>query len=153
MSDWVASIMLTCPENQYLADDGVGHVYCATCPQAYVIIDSNNNTNICNYDRPYEIPSDSHEYITAFGGKSTVPLISAGGRVAQCSCPEEYINYYARGTGAAVAQQDTETGIWSCPYPNATGLSDNVKAGDLLCIDPNYNTSTSSSSSSANTGH
>ena len=136
MSDWVASIMLTCPENQYLADDGAGHVYCASCGSATVIVDNDAlsrcvnstydqeaGTTICtesvaNLDKPYAAANGVGSYTNAapsgLGKQSAVLTVSAGGRVTSCSCPEGYTDYYVRGTEIL----------------GADGV------GKLVCIDP-----------------
>ena len=98
MSDWVSSMLMTCPENQRLIDDGNGNVTCGTCESAYVIVDT-NNTSINSLDKPYTIPASSNYYITDLNRPSSVQLVSAGGRVTECSCPEGYVDYYTKGEG------------------------------------------------------
>lgn len=129
MSDWVASIMLTCPENQYLADDGAGHVYCASCGGAAVIVNKANDAS-CNFDKPYQAVQDNDEYTspapTGLGRSAAVSLVSAGGRVTQCSCPEGYTDYYLKGTGQATG---------TAPNCDGTGLGVGFTEGQHVCID------------------
>ena len=122
MSDWVASIMLTCPENQYLADDGVGHVYCASCGGAFVIVETVGDPGHENEDKPYiMVDTLNSTYTNDLGKPSSVTTVSAGGRVAACTCPEGYTDYYTRG-------ESTETDI-------GTTFTTGVTKGDHFCID------------------
>ena len=122
MSDWVASIMMTCPENQYLADDGAGHVYCASCGGAYVIVETVGNAGQNNADKPYiMVNSANSTYTNDLGKPSSVATVSAGGRVAQCSCPEGYTDYYTKGESTSNSLGTTFT----------TG----VTKGDHFCVD------------------
>ena len=132
MSDWVASIMMTCPENQYLVDDGTGHVYCASCGGAAVIVDSADDTT-CNLDKPYLAVQENSDYTkpVASGGlgrKAAVPLVSAGGRVSSCSCPEGYVDYYTKGAGQAGGAN-----INNC---TGTGLGSTFIVNQHVCVDP-----------------
>ena len=132
MSDWVASIMMTCPENQYLVDDGTGRVYCASCGGAAVIVDSADDTT-CNLDKPYLAVQENSDYTKSIasgglGKKAAVPLVSAGGRVSQCSCPEGYVDYYTKGAGQAGGSN-----INNCI---GTGLGSTFIANQHVCIDP-----------------
>lgn len=130
MSDWVASIMLTCPENQYLADDGAGHVYCASCGGAAVIVNKADDTS-CNFDKPYLAVQENDVYTipapNGLGRPAAVSLVSAGGRVTQCSCPEGYTDYYLKGTGQATG---------TAPNCTGTGLGVGLTEGQHVCIDP-----------------
>lgn len=122
MSDWVASIMLTCPENQYLADDGAGHVYCASCGGAYVIVETVGNAGSNNADRPYiMVNSQNSTYTNDLGKPSSVATVSAGGRVAACTCPDGYTDYYTKGESTTNSLGTTFT----------TG----VTKGDHFCVD------------------
>ena len=132
MSDWVASIMLTCPENQYLADDGAGHVYCASCPSTTVIFDANVAWAANNPDAPYEAANASTKYVTVFGGSSTVQLVSAGGRITSCSCPEGYVDYSSKGDCLISSNGEVRT---TCNTDPGTALVSNVHKGDTLCLD------------------
>lgn len=122
MSDWVASIMLTCPENQYLADDGAGHVYCASCGGAYVLVETVGNAGNNNADRPYiMVNSANSTYTNDLGKPSSVATVSAGGRVAACTCPDGYTDYYTKGESTLNSLGTTFT----------TG----VAKGDHFCVD------------------
>lgn len=102
MSDWVASIMLTCPENQYLVDDGTGHVYCKSCPQVLAIVDANGrfSGDYEGDDNYAPINANSLTNDTALGGRpSYVPMVSVGGRVASCTCPDGYTMYSVNNNG------------------------------------------------------
>lgn len=122
MSDWVASIMLTCPENQYLADDGAGHVYCASCGGASVIVETVGNAGNNNADRPYiMVNSTNSTYTNDLGKPSSVATVSAGGRVAACTCPDGYTDYYTKGESTLSSLGTTFT----------TG----VAKGDHFCVD------------------
>ena len=119
MSDWVASIMMTCPENQYLTDDGTGHVYCATCPTRPVILDTGEPQTPAHLDAPYEAAEQGGSYVVRYGRPRTVSLVSAGGRVSSCTCPEGYVDYVVKQSG------DQDGG----------GLETNLKVGDVVCLD------------------
>ncbi|MBQ3785517.1 MAG: hypothetical protein II843_03950 [Alphaproteobacteria bacterium] len=129
MSDWVASIMLTCPENQYLADDGVGHVYCAQCPSAPVIVDMNQAANYP--DAPYANPGANSQYVQSYGGNSAVSLVSAGGRISSCTCPEGYVDVSSKGDCSIKLDG---TASLSCAVPNSA-VAANIHKGDKLCLD------------------
>lgn len=92
MSDWVASIMLTCPENQYMVDDGTGRVYCTDCPTVMTLVDTNMRlTEDYPDDAPYapiDASSLSGDVLT--GKRAMVKMVSAGGRIASCTCPDGY---------------------------------------------------------------
>ena len=118
MSDWVASIMMTCPENQYLVDDGVGHVYCASCKTTPVIVDMGTNLSPSLLDAPYQIVRANTAYVQRYNRPKIVQLVSSGGRVASCTCPEGYVDY--------VVKQDGTTD---------TGLDSDLSAGDVVCLD------------------
>ena len=129
MSDWVASIMMTCPENQYLADDGAGHVYCAQCPSAPVIVDMNKAA--IYPDAPYDNPGANSQYVQAYGGQSAVSLVSAGGRVSSCTCPEGYVDFSSKGD-CGIGLDGTASS--SCATPNSA-VAANIHKGDTLCLD------------------
>ena len=119
MSDWVASIMLTCPENQYLADDGVGHVYCATCPTVHTLVDvDGGDGGSYPEDVPYtliqkfstqnglSVSSDIASEADVSNKASYVTMVSAGGRATSCSCPEGYTDYVIKGEEMQLANTE-----------------------------------------------
>ena len=77
MSDWVASILISCPANTYLVDNGIGmpesgqKAECKTCPRANVYTDED----------------------TPLTG-TTVQTESSGGQSTTCTCPDTYEDYY-----------------------------------------------------------
>lgn len=82
MTDWVASILINCPVNTYLYDDGIGigtelpstagsKTECKYCPRAYWYTDESTSTG------------------------QRVQTISSGGQSTTCSCPDDYEDYYA----------------------------------------------------------
>ena len=89
MNDWVSSMLISCPANYYLYDDGIGDgtlkddtndgngksgklVSCTMCPRANVY-EANDTDN-------------------ALG--DTVQTLSVGGQATTCNCPEEFDDYY-----------------------------------------------------------
>jgi len=123
MSDWVASIMLTCPENQYLADDGAGHVYCKSCPQVLAIVDANGrfSGDYEGDDNYAPINANSLTSDTVLGERpSYVPMVSVGGRVASCTCPDGYTMY-------SVNNIDLVGGDWTVTF--------NTGDSHYTCID------------------
>lgn len=120
MSDWVASIMMTCPENQYLVDDGTGHVYCSSCGGAEVFVEVLSGVPATSLEGDYQIVEGSGTtYVADTEKTSQVQLISAGGRVSSCSCPEGYEDYYTKGVGVAtsVSSRITQVGQHVCVDP------------------------------------
>ena len=67
MSDWVASMLVNCPVNTYLKDNGTGAVTCTTCG-----------------------PVQKSEYGSAVTGVDNIPTYSSGGQVTRCTCGGEY---------------------------------------------------------------
>lgn len=91
MTDWVASVLIDCPVNYYLADDGIGDgkvlgtstrttvpVACVPCPRYYVL------------------EPDGRTFKTSGGGQTPNYVItkaystSSGGQSSYCSCPEGF---------------------------------------------------------------
>ncbi|MBQ3785518.1 MAG: hypothetical protein II843_03955, partial [Alphaproteobacteria bacterium] len=148
MSDWVASIMLTCPENQYLSDDGVGHVSCKACPVVTPIVYT-EITNIANTENFYDlIYPDNPNYArvqfiidedladeTLSKRPQYVQMTSAGGRATSCSCPSGYTLYLVNGTSG---------GILGTDWNNALNIMDvSGETYHYTCIDNSircYNT-------------
>lgn len=124
MSDWVASIMMTCQPNQYLADDGAGHVYCAQCGSARVITDRVEDTNNCNLDKPYKAVPENNTWNLP----QLVQLTSEGGRVSSCSCPNGYVDYYTKGTGIASNADPCND--------DESGLGTGFKKNQHVCVAP-----------------
>ena len=113
MNDWVSSMLISCPANYYLTDDGIGDgtlkdgsdngkgksgnaVSCTMCPRVDVValectdvLDSDNN------------PTGEQECIYRSLNRQ-VKTESVGGQATTCSCPEGYEDYYAT---------DEDTGI------------------------------------------
>ena len=86
MTDWVASILVNCPANYYITDDGIGNgmllastietgipVTCTVCPSKEVVV-YNNATY-------------------SFSG-SRVQTTSNGGQSTTCNCPDGYSAIY-----------------------------------------------------------
>ena len=103
MSDWVLSMMKTCPENYKLKDDGET-TECVPCGSAYVVANAEwvaDNLGNANPDKPYAYMGGVTSYTGAtpnLGLPSVVPLSSAGGRVTECSCPDGYNDYDIKDT-------------------------------------------------------
>ena len=114
MSDWVASMMLTCQENQYLADDGVGHTSCKSCPVVTPIVSVELNSEALNlledfYDAAnpdyarIKLIANSNYTNEEIASRSTyVQTISAGGHATTCSCPSGYTMYLVNSVGNSV---------------------------------------------------
>ena len=89
MTDWVNSILLSCPTNTYLYDAN-DVTECRACYAAPVFaIAPEANADTCNAtgaraDCPYEQDVD----------ESYVRTVSSGGRVTDCSCPDGYEDLY-----------------------------------------------------------
>lgn len=88
MTDWVASILVNCPVNTYLVDDGIGGdtgntpqgsaVSCTACPGVRVVKAVTTSTGSTTYTPD---------------GTNTVTSYSNGGQVTRCSCPDGYTDY------------------------------------------------------------
>ena len=88
MTDWVASMLINCPVNTYLADDGIGDgnvvggatgvaIQCTACASVPKRVDGVNQT-------------------------VKVPTYSSGGQVTRCSCPDGYSDYVTLTNGKYV---------------------------------------------------
>ncbi len=110
MNDWVSSMLISCPANYYLIDDGIGNgtliggtstgsgdslvitntagnkVECKYCPEAPVI-DPNPTCTVVDDEEVCEYPSTNIYKQT----------LSAGGQTRSCSCPDGYTDYYDPG--------------------------------------------------------
>ena len=140
MSDWVASIMLTCPENQYLADDGVGHVSCKACPVITPIISANISSTVRFSDLIYP---DNPGYAmiqfivdSEFADENLsqrpeyIQMTSAGGRATTCFCPEGYTMYLVNGKAGL------GTSILGSTWNNALNITDFAgETSHYTCID------------------
>ena len=142
MTDWVKSIMMSCPANQYLVDDGIGGVKCAQCGSAPVVVDAGflaySNGTYPNVDQPYmaaqqiemyyQAPTSTGTGVSNLGKPKAVMLVSAGGRASSCSCPEGYTDYYLRYDGS-----DDSVGAF---YPaGSASYSDTYGPGKHVCVD------------------
>ncbi|MBR6010278.1 MAG: hypothetical protein IKP35_02570 [Alphaproteobacteria bacterium] len=88
MTDWVASMLVNCPTNHYLADNGVGtynvssqeitRVSCMPCQrmQVFALVDG-------VYESTYSYTANS--------------ATSAGGQVTRCTCPSGFSDYVENG--------------------------------------------------------
>lgn len=88
MTDWVASILLSCPTDHYLSDTGEGSVSCKSCPlRTGVMVDTSDG---------------EHPLLTGCTGNDAcdaqVQTVSTGGQATSCSCPEPYTNYICGST-------------------------------------------------------
>ena len=81
MTDWVASILLSCAQNKYLVDNGVSGVECLSCQTKSAWFRGNNGPQACT------------SVTTNCPDGASVNLVSAGGRVTSCSCPDGYSEY------------------------------------------------------------
>ena len=80
MTDWVASMLINCPVNHYLSDNGSGSyttatntnglTTCEACPLAPKCVPDNNG---------WQAESTS-----------SIQTVSSGGQVTRCSCPDNY---------------------------------------------------------------
>jgi hypothetical protein len=106
MNDWVSSMLISCPANYYLYDDGIGDgklhdssasgktgvaISCTMCPRVEVVT--------AEYD------DEEGEYIYTGTGVFKQTL-SAGGQARTCNCPEGYEDFYEDPT----KQFDEDTG-------------------------------------------
>ena len=117
MTDWVASILMTCPVNYYLRDNGVGSATgtgsssttCVACPR---FTGSNNEVIITE---------------------------SAGGQVTRCSCPDGFhdvTNENGKLIGCALAScsenyyltEDTGSNTYSCTECPRYGTNSNFQS-------------------------
>ena len=128
MSDWVASMMLSCPENQYLVDDGTGHVDCKSCEPANVI--ANGGLNLSeSADAPYisigaiTVP-ETTTLLSSWGVTNVVQMVSSGGKTTQCSCPEGYTDYIVKGD--SLINGEGGIGILTC-------INNSIKCGKKSC--------------------
>lgn len=120
MSDWVAGLLLNCPVNTYLADNGIGSptsntsVHCQACGHPLAVKWINTNNSNC------KLTYINNNYPTY----TTESATSSGGQVAHCNCPAGYTDYVV-----TVAND-----------PNINNID--VSVGDLLCIDNSASTNT-----------
>ena len=90
MSDWVAGLLLNCPVNTYLADNGIGSptsntsVHCQACGYPNVVYYEQNEN--CALKR------------LNGNGITSSPATSSGGQVIHCNCPSGYTDYVLNGT-------------------------------------------------------
>ncbi len=90
MSDWVAGLLLNCPVNTYLADNGIGSptsttpVHCQACGYPDVVYYEQNEN--CALKR------------LNGNGITSSPATSSGGQVTHCNCPSGYTDYVLDGT-------------------------------------------------------
>ena len=131
MTDWVSTLLISCPENTYLTDNGVGDgirfdsslgkstqtesvvVSCKQCPSAQVFYYTG------------ETDEDDEPEVAPITGRY-VKTLSTGGQSTTCYCKEGYEDYYQNPT-------DND--------PNKLG-----------CIDPDYEPETPSGSGTSGSG-
>ena len=92
MADWVSSILLSCPQNKYLYDNGENGVVCKPCDTRIAVYPSSTGITTC-------IGTSQCPGMNADG---TVNLVSAGGRVTSCSCPDGYSESVYEGVDACL---------------------------------------------------
>ena len=142
MSDWVRSMMITCPENQYLEDDGVNIAKCSSCQAYSVIVNAellellkNPYPNVPNPNKPYA----SADKVKAYTGNSTgqldrmaaVQSVSAGGRVTECSCPDGYTDHIIQAT----YETRSEKYYSILTTANGADTAEEAHDGEHVCID------------------
>lgn len=91
MSDWVAGLLLNCPVNTYLADNGIGSpssttpVHCQACGYPTVVY--------------YEQSAGcTLQLLNGNNSITSSPATSSGGQVTHCNCPSGYTDYVLNGT-------------------------------------------------------
>lgn len=93
MSDWVAGLLLNCPANTYLADNGIGSptsnsstsVHCQACGYPTVVY--------------YEQSAGcALQLLNGNNGITSSPATSSGGQVTHCNCPSGYTDYVLNGS-------------------------------------------------------
>ncbi len=86
MSDWVASMLINCPANTYLYDDGIGNgtMYGKTTQPGSKIE--------CKACEAVSLRDRYGEIITGQGA-AVIPTYSNGGQVTRCTCTEGYYDY------------------------------------------------------------
>ena len=87
MSDWVAGLLLNCPVNTYLADNGIGNtsVHCQACGYPTVVY--------------YEQSAGcALQLLNGNNSITSSPATSSGGQVTHCNCPSGYTDYVLNGT-------------------------------------------------------
>jgi hypothetical protein len=106
MTDWVDSILKSCPTNTYLVDAEGTDVICAACPAVPVYTAAGpKQCNVCTDGdnckpsfRDYECDENNVAYKIENGqvtqtrvyGYLKTQTVSAGGRVTSCSCQSGY---------------------------------------------------------------
>lgn len=109
MTDWVASILLSCSTNHYLSDTGEGSVSCKSCEIRHTFATSGNTITPCtngNSGNNIDCPA-------------SVQTTSAGGRVTSCSCPDGYTDYICGSNYSGTEANMNECG-GTGTYPNGT---------------------------------
>ena len=154
MGNWVKSLMITCPENYYVYDDGTT-TECLPCGSADVLVDAGilridlrGEMTAENPNKPYfpvinanAMSLDMSAY--ADGNETSgrrpvaVQLVSAGGHATSCSCPSGYTDTEIK---SFVLYDDEgnvscpEHSIYACEYH--FGATDaNRRIGKKACID------------------
>ncbi len=84
MSDWVASILINCPVNTYLVDDGIGDG---------TVIGSTNTTGTATQCKPCGYPFIYTSDGDNTNRRTTNMATSSGGQATICTCPEGYDDY------------------------------------------------------------
>lgn len=88
MTDWVASILLSCQTNYYLSDTGEGTVSCESCEILSCVRPNTNQT----------IFTEANPKLVACTGNRLVQTVSTGGQVTSCSCPDDSMAYTCSST-------------------------------------------------------
>lgn len=90
MTDWVDSILKSCPTNTYLVDEEGTEVICAACPAVPVYTAAGPKR--CNDDNDDD----------CIDGYLKTQTVSAGGRVTSCSCQSGYTDGFKPGSDGQV---------------------------------------------------
>ena len=93
MSDWVAGLLLNCPVNTYLADNGIGS------PSSTSTSTTPVHCQACGYPAVVYYEQIEHCALKSYNGTITSsPATSSGGQVTHCNCPSGYTDYVLNGT-------------------------------------------------------
>ena len=161
MGNWVKSLMITCPENYYVYDDGIT-TECRSCGSANVLVNAGLNMlkikingttySMENPNKPYYPVSnstsgygasmlDTSAYATGTGTGGArliaVQLVSAGGHATSCSCPDGYTDVTIE---SSVFDQDEdnvcyEQTVYGCDDHGYAPNDPQRKTGKKACID------------------
>jgi hypothetical protein len=125
MSDWVDSMLKSCPEGMYLKENEDGSVDCVTCQSVHVLVNSGYtmyDDGVPNENQPYNQAAFYSSW-PSNDRPTSVTLVSAGGHVSSCSCPDGYRNYPLH-----VIKNNGNN--WTAIFGTTT-----YEEGSILCID------------------